>query len=71
MVKSEKCTSFGRESREIKKGFKKSRRRVQGDIQRTRFLEGFTSLVCEEYEMGVKKTKRVHSQFQIERNEKM
>ena len=62
---------FRARERDIKKGFKKSRRRVQEDIQRTRVSEGFTSLFCEEYGMGVKKTKRVHSQFQIERNEKM
>ena len=57
--------------REMKKGLKKSGRRVQVDTQRTRVSEGFTSPFCEEYGMGVKKTKRVHSQFQIERNEKM
>ena len=62
---------FRARERDIKKGFKKVGEEYRKTFNEPGSRRVFTSLFCEEYGMGVKKTKRVHSQFQIERNEKM
>ena len=57
--------------REMKKGLKKKWQKSTGRHSTNQGLGGFYVAFFEEYGMGIKKTKRVHSQFQIERNEKM